>query len=142
MRFLPLIAASLLIPAVPAFAQALGARTTSPAAMVAQMSQASPDEEMRALIAQADAHPLGTAENPVRVGGPEGEHAYLGRLRCADSTAPRIGARREAGVGAFGSVVAAYELACGTAAASIVFDMYHEEHVENRAPAGFTILPR
>ena len=106
--------------------------------MVAQLNRASPEEEMRALAAAADAHPLGTAENPVRVGGPVGERAYLGHLRCADGAAPRVGARGEAGIGAFGSMVAAYEVACGAAAGRIVFDMYHEEHVETRAPAGFT----
>ena len=134
-----LLAAAILLPAAPAPAQRLGARTTSPEAMVAQMSPASPEEEMRALVAAAEAHPLGTVENPVRVGGPEGEHAYLGRLRCADGAAPRVGARRDAGTGAFGSVVGAYEVACGNAAGRIVFDMYHEEHVETRAPAGFTL---
>jgi hypothetical protein len=130
---------SLLIIAAPAFAQELGARTTSPEAMVAQMSRTSPEDEMRALVAAAEVHPLGTLENPIRVGGPEGEHAYLGRLRCPDGAMPRVGARGDAGVGAFGSVVAAYEVACGAAAARIVFDMYHEEHVETRAPAGFTL---
>lgn len=140
MRFLPL-AALLCLTASPALAQELGARTTSPDAMVAQMNQASPEEEMRALIAAADAHPLGTAENPVRVGGPEGEHAYLGHLRCPDGAAPRVGARREAGIGAFGSVVAAYQVSCAAGAVGIVFDMYHEEHVETRAPAGFTYAP-
>jgi hypothetical protein len=140
MRFFPLIASCLLIPAAPAFSQDLGARTTSPEAMVARMNQASPEEEMRALVTAADTHPLGTLENPVRVGGPEGEHAYLGHLRCPDGSAPRIGARRDAGVGAFGSLVAAYEVACGNAAGRIVFDMYHEEHVEARAPAGFALV--
>jgi hypothetical protein len=138
MRFLPILAASLLIPAAPALGQQLGARTTSPEAMAAGMSRVSPEEELRALIVAADAHPLGTVENPVRVGGPDGERAYLGHLRCPDGAAPRIGARREAGVGAFGSVVAAYEVACAAAAGRVVFDMYHEEHAETRAPAGFT----
>jgi hypothetical protein len=141
---IPFIALALLA-AAPAFAQPaqprLGARTQSPDQMVGAMSQVSPEEEMRALVAAADAHPLGTRENPVRVGGPEGEHAYLGRLRCANGTPPRIGARREAGVGAFGSVVGAYELACGSETRRIVFDMYHEEHVETRAPDGFTLRP-
>ena len=70
----PLAAVMLLI-ATPAFAQSqprLGARTTSPEAMVAQMNQASPEEELRQQIAAADAHPLGSLENPIRVGGPEG----------------------------------------------------------------------
>ena len=141
----PPLIAFVLLAAAPAFAQPaqprLGARTQSPDQMVGAMSQVSPEEEMRALVAAADAHPLGTRENPVRVGGPEGEHAYLGRLRCADGTPPRIGARREAGVGAFGSVVAAYDLACGSETRRIVFDMYHEEHVETRAPDGFTLRP-
>jgi hypothetical protein len=137
MRFLPL-AALLCLTASPALAQDLGARTASPETMVARMNQASPEEEMRALVTAADAHPLGTNENPVRVGGPEGEHAYLGHLRCPGGAIPQVGARREAGIGAFGSVVAAYQLSCGAQTASIVFDMYHEEHVETRAPAGFT----
>lgn len=139
---IPLLAAALIL-AAPAAAQQprLGQRTTSPDAMVAQMSQVSPEEEMRALVAAADAHPLGTLENPVRVGGPEGERAYLARLRCAGGAAPRIGARREAGIGAFGSVVGSYDVLCGDANAPVVFDMYHEEHVESRAPAGFTLAP-
>jgi len=143
----PLIAGALLA-GVPAFAQPaapaqprLGARTQSPGQLVGAMSRLSPEEEMRQLAAAADAHPLGTVENPVRVGGQEGEHAYLGRLRCVDGTTPAIGARREAGVGAFGSVVAAYEVACGVHIGRIVFDMYHEEHVETRAPTGFTLQP-
>ena len=137
MRLLPL-AACLLLPAAPAATQELGARTRSPQSMMAQMNQASPEEELRQLVAAADAHPLGTVENPVRVGGPEGERAYLGQLRCADGAAPRVGARREAGVGAFGSIVAAYDISCGAAAGRLVFDMYHEEHAETRAPPGFT----
>jgi hypothetical protein len=144
---IPLIAIALLA-GVPAYAQPaapaqpqLGARTQSPDQMVGEMNRLSPEEEMRQLAAAADAHPLGTVENPVRVGGPEGEHAYLGRLRCADGAAPRIGARREGGVGAFGSVVGVYEVACGSQTGQIAFDMYHEEHVETRAPAGFTLRP-
>ena len=139
MRSFPLL---FLVCASPALAQELGARTSSPEAMVAQFSRVSPEEEMQRLVAAADAYPLGTAENPVRVGGPEGERAYLGHLRCADGTPVRVGSRRGAGIGAFGSVVASYEVNCGAAAPSrIVFDMYHEEHVETRAPAGFGYVP-
>ena len=134
-----------LVATAPALAQPaqprLGARTQSPDQMISGMSRLSPEEEMRQLAAAADAHPLGTAENTVRVGGPEGEHAYLGRLRSADGAQPRIGSRREAGIGAFGSVVGAYALTCGAETRQVVFDMYHEEHVETRAPAGFTLRP-
>lgn len=134
----------LLIAAAPALAQhqpRLGARTTSPEAMVARMDPGSPEEEMSRLIAAADAHPLGTQENPVRVAGPEGEHAYLARLHCPDGAAARIGARHMAGVGPYGSVVGAYDVACAGGQSRIVFDMYQEEHQETRAPAGFTLAP-
>ena len=110
--------------------------------MAAEHARANrPSRRSTRLAAAAAAHPLGTPENPVRVGGPEGEHAYLGHLRCADGSQPRIGARSEAGVGAYGSVVGAYEVSCGGATARIVFDMYHAEHVETRAPAGFSYVP-
>jgi hypothetical protein len=125
--------------AAPAAAQRLGARTTSPTAMAAELQQVGPEEELRALIAAAEAHPLGTIENPVRVGGPDGERAYLQRLRCPNGVAPLIGDRSNAGVGAFGSVVTAYQLACGDSRYRIVFDIYHEEHVETRAPANLTL---
>lgn len=138
---IPFLAAALILAAAPAAAQELGARTQSPEAMVAQLSPGSPEDEMRELIAAADAHPLGTIENPVRVGGPEGERAYLVHLRCPGGGALRIGARSEVGVGAFGSVVAAYDVGCGADTARIVFDMYHEEHRETRAPAGFSFVP-
>ena len=139
----PLIA-FILILAAPALAQQpprLGARTTSPEAMVAQMNPASPEEEMSRMIAAADAHPLGSLENPVRVAGPEGERAYLARLHCPDGTAVRIGARHEAGVGPYGAIVGAYDVACAAGSSRIVFDMYEEEHQETRAPAGFTLAP-
>jgi hypothetical protein len=142
MRRLPMIVlAQFLVSsfASPAAAQELGARTTSPEAMMSQMNTASPEDEMRQLIARADAHPLGTVENPIRVAGPDGERAYLAHLRCADGATIRVGARHEAGIGAYGSVVGAYDVACGQAGGRLVFDMYQEENVETRAPAGFTL---
>lgn len=99
-----------------------------------------PDEEEDPLVAAAAAFPLGSAENPVRVGGPEGEIAYLQRLRCADGATPRVGARSNGGPGAFGSIVASYQLSCpGGAPMTLVLDMYHEEHREDRAPPGLTL---
>jgi hypothetical protein len=104
----------------------------------------SPDAGEDPAIAAAAAFPLGSLQNPVRVGGPEGERAYIARLRCADGSAPRTGSRTDRGVGAFGSLVAGYALECGganPASALVIMDMYHEEHREDRAPAGFTIVP-
>ncbi len=142
MRLRPLILCSLIL-AAPASAQRLGERTATPEAMLAQMDSGGADDALREQIAAAAAHPLGAAENPVRVGGPDGERAYLARLRCADGSPPEIGAREEAGVGAFGSVVGAFPLQCvGASGVRIVMDRYHAEHVETRAPQGFTILPR
>lgn len=140
MRLVPILACILLLSSAPVAAQQLGARTTSPRDMAAELGPGAPEEEMRTLVAAAERHPLGTIENPIRVGGPEGEHAYLGRLRCANGTAPTVGARSSAGVGAFGSVVASYDVTCGGARHRLVFDMYHEEHVETRAPADFTLV--
>ena len=119
----------------------LGQRTQSPEALFREMSQETPEQEMQRLIAAANAYPLGTIENPVRVGGPEGERAYLARLTCADGTPLRVGSRSDAGEGGFGAVASAYAVSCGGTTRRIVFDMYHAEHVENRAPAGFNIRP-
>lgn len=118
----------------------IGQRTAQPAALPAE--SLIPDAEQDPVIAAAAAFPLGSMENPVRVGGPAGERAYLARLRCADGGAPRLGARSDKGEGAFGSMVAAYRLECGAAAVELVMDMYHGEHVEDRAPPGFAIQPR
>lgn len=141
MRILILAAVSIAAPAAAQQQPRLGQRTTSPEAMVAQMNPASPEDEMSQMIAAADAHPLGSAENPIRVAGPAGERAYLARLRCAGGTVPRIGPRGEGGVGAYGSVVSAYELRCGDSVSRLLFDIYQEENIETRPPAGFTYVP-
>jgi hypothetical protein len=140
MRIL-ILAAAIAAPAAAQQQPRLGQRTTSPEAMVAQMNPASPEDETLALIAAAEAHPLGSAQNPIRVAGPQGERAYLARLRCPGGAAPRIGPRAEGGVGAYGSVVSAYDLSCGNAVSRLLFDIYQEEHVETRAPAGFSYVP-
>lgn len=144
MRFVP-IALSLLVFSAAAAGQVtptqpgLGQRTQSPEALFQGMNQENPEQEMARLIIAAEAYPLGTVENPIRVGGPEGERAFLARLSCADGTPIRIGTRTDAGMGGFGAVTAAYGIACGGTTRRLVFDMYHQEHVENRAPPGFTI---
>jgi hypothetical protein len=100
------------------------------------------DAAIAQAIAAASAHPLGTLANPIRVAGPEGERAYLARLRCSDGRAPAIGAKTAAGVGAYGSLVNSYMVDCGAAApgkVSLVLDKYHEGQEEQNAPAGFSI---
>lgn len=120
----------------------IGQRTAPPRNMAAEMGLAPGDDDLAEAIIAANAHPLGSRENPVRVGGPEGERAYIGRLRCGDGSSPRVGPRGEMGVGAFGSIVDGYPLDCGSAApgrTTDLLDMYHEEHREDRAPPGFTL---
>jgi hypothetical protein len=141
MRTLILLAALL---AAPALAQP--PREESPASqeLLDQLGQGSSDAELVRAIAAAAAHPLGTGANPIRVGGPEGAQAYLARLRCGDGSAPRIGEREAAGVGAYGTIVDAWPIDCGDAApgtVSLVIDLYHDGHVEQAAPPGFAILP-
>ena len=131
--------------AVPASAQdKIGERTASPEQVLGMLGLGSSDEDLDEAVAKAAAYPLGTAKNPVRVGGPEGERAYIARLRCGDGSRPKVGQRGSAGVGAFGTIVDLYPLDCGSAAPGrfeLVMDMYHEEHKEQRAPAGFAIDP-
>ena len=144
MRLLSCVCALALL-AAPAAAQNVGERTTSPEAMLAELGLAPGQDDLREAIAAAEAHPLGTRENPVRVGGPNGERAYIVRLRCGDGAPPRVGQRASAGVGAFGTIVDVYPIDCGAAApgrTDLIMDMYHSEHEDDRAPPGFAILPR
>jgi len=138
-------AAAILLAAVPAAAQPKpGDRTVSPEQMLREFGLGPDQDDLREALAAAEAYPLGTMANPVRVGGPEGERAYIARLRCGDGTPPQVGQRANAGVGAFGTIVDVYLLDCGRAAPGrfeLVMDMYHEEHRESRAPAGFTLVP-
>ena len=131
--------------AAPAAAQdKIGERTASPEQVLGMLGLGVSDEALEAAVAEAASFPLGTAKNPVRVGGPEGERAYIGRLRCGDGSRPKVGQRGSAGVGAFGTIVDVYPLDCGSALPgrfNLVMDMYHEEHKEQRAPAGFSIEP-
>ena len=138
-----LLLAALLVPtSLPVAAQDIGGRTATPRSHLPSAGLAPGQDDLEAAIRAAEAHPLGSLANPIRVGGPEGERAYLARLRCPGGAAPNIGPRGEGGVDAYGTLAGAYDVACAAAAARLVFDMYHEEHVEDRAPAGFTLAPR
>ena len=123
----------------------IGTRNAPPEQLFAGIGEGSSDAEMERMIAAASAQPLGTLANPVRVGGPEGARAYIARLRCGDGSALKVGRSSGGGVGAFGTVTERYSLDCGGAApgrVDLVLDVYHEEHKEDRAPAGFRIQPR
>lgn len=142
---LPLVLAAAAFAALPAAAQKPGDRTVTPQQVLGEMAPDDPIAEAERIAAAAAAHPLGTLENPVRVGGPQGARAYIARLRCADGSRPQVGARSTGAVGAYGTLTERYPLDCGAAApgrVSLAFDFYHEEHVETRAPAGFALDAR
>ena len=144
MRILPILA-GVTLPAAPAAAQKLGARTASPDQVLGQEAALDPMAEAEQIAAAAAGHPLGTEKNPVRVGGPEGARAYIARLRCADGSSPRVGARSSGAVGAYGTLTERYPLDCGGAApgrTTLAFDFYHQEHVERRPVPGFAIDAR
>ncbi len=139
MSWRTLILSGLFLAACPAFAQELGERTTPPELMVPALAPG--DDDMAEAMAAAAAFPLGSLEHPVRVGGPMGERTYLARLRCPDGSIPRATALAEDAVGGFGSIVRAWRVACGAETHRIHFDLYHQEHVEDRAPPGLGIEP-
>jgi len=96
------------------------------------------------IAAGLNRHPLGSAANPVRVNMPEGQRAYLSRLRCADARAPQFQRIGSMGVGPYGQIVDAYDVRCTgstPASSTLHLDMYHPTHVETHAPPGFTIVP-
>jgi hypothetical protein len=92
--------------------------------------------------AEIEKHPLGSKQNPVRVGGPAGERAYLARLRCEDGRYPEFEREGSAGIGPWGYILDVYSVNCASGQqASVFMDMYHSRHQENRSVAGFTIEP-
>jgi hypothetical protein len=140
MRLAPLLPVALLLLA--AAAPKPGDRTAAPAQTLGAMSPVDPLVEIERIAAEAAAHPLGSLANPVRVGGPEGALAYIARLRCPDGSRPAAGGSSTGGVGAYGSVTRIYPLDCRGGRSDLVVDLYHEEHVETRAPAGFALDSR
>lgn len=87
-------------------------------------------------------HPLGSQQNPVRVGGPAGERAYLARLRCGDGRYPEFERIGSFGLGPWGYILDGYSLKCASGQEATVFmDMYHSTHREDRTVPGFTLEP-
>ena len=81
---------------------------------------------------------LGSEGNPVRCDSPEGERAYLQRLRDAKGRAPafrRIGCY---GVGPYGNMLDGYEVQAQSGWRTVFMDMYHRAVVESRPIPGFS----
>lgn len=141
MRKVALLLAAGLLAGAPAFAQPPREQSPAPRENLEAFGAGSSDEELARAIAEAEAYSLGTLQNPIRTGGPDGAHAYLVRLRCPDGLAPIIGPREAGGVGAFGSITDLHRIACKSPEmrTELIFDLYHEGHVEHRAPPGLTM---
>ena len=95
----------------------------------------------RAQRARLEAAPLGSAGNPVRCERPDGERAYLQRLRCAGGEAPTLARGGSTGAGPYGTVLDVYTVRCPGAPepVSVFMDMYHAGFVEQRPIPGFSI---
>jgi hypothetical protein len=90
-------------------------------------------------IRKAEAHPLGSLANPVRENMPQGQVAYLGRLRCADGQTPAATRAGNVGIGVYKNIVDLYKVTCpGAAAVDVHMDMYHDGP-ELRPVPGFTL---
>jgi hypothetical protein len=119
--------------------------------VLAQVFSENPDgpryytqEELAKLIEAAQAYPLGSQKNPVRVHMPKGERSYLERLRCANGMRPTFKRIGTFGYGVYGRIIDGYEVLCegSTPAKSMIYmDMYHGGHRESAAVPGFTIAP-
>ena len=94
-------------------------------------------------IAAAAKYPFGSQRNPVRASMPEGQRAYLAKLRCSDGRAPRFERMGNYGLGVYGNIIDGYSVDCGAAApgkVEIFMDMYHPGYAETRPVPGFTIV--
>lgn len=82
-----------------------------------------------------NAHPFGSADNPVRADMPPGQRAYLARLRCADDRAPQFRRVGSFGVGPYGGVIDGYEVLCpGSSPASSIIYNRHVPPRSSREP--------
>lgn len=127
-----------------AAAQAAPPRAESPVprATVQSFGEGSSDEAMARAIAAANAFPLGTLQNPIRVGGPNGARRYIGQLRCADGSTPNVGREVPGSIGAFGTLTTTFPLTCRSGTpVPLVFDLYQEEYSETRPAPGFSLVP-
>lgn len=90
-------------------------------------------------VAKAERSPLGSKANPIRENMPQGEIAYLRRLRCSGGEAPAFERKGSVGLGVYGNIVDLYSVTCpGAAAVDVYMDMYHDGP-ENRPVPGFTM---
>lgn len=112
------------------------------AAKMLEMLLGGMPDDIEARLAEAEKHPLGSPDNPIRVDEPKGEVDYLNDLVCENGRRPEFDRVGSTGQGVFGHIVDLYTVTCdGSAPAhtEITMDMYFPGYVERRAPPGFKI---
>lgn len=95
-----------------------------------------------AALREAQKHPLGSAQNPVRADLNIGEHAYLNRLRCSDGVRPTYERPTTPGPGLYGSNVDTYDVLCANGEPKhtvVVMDGFFPGYIEKRSVEGYTI---
>jgi hypothetical protein len=127
---------------VAAVVSLVGCASSSDSALDGMLMGVSPRRNLSAAELDAIAkHPLGSAKNPVKVEGVEGEYRYLARLRCPENKPPVVERLGSGDLSPYGSIMDIYTAACDAPPAFTIFvDMYHPGHIEQAAVAGFTIV--
>lgn len=102
-------------------------------------------EQLKPDMQEVEKHPLGSAQNPVRVSMPVGQRDYLSRLICENGEPVSAFSRGgSTGIGPYGSMLDVYTVVCdtheGAVEHSVYLDMYHGDYVEKRPAAGFKAL--
>ncbi|MGH7131208.1 MAG: PQQ-dependent sugar dehydrogenase [Phycisphaerales bacterium] len=91
-------------------------------------------------LASPTGQQLGSKENPVKCDMPEGERAYLTRLRGPNGEVPKINRRGSTGKGPDGHIMDIYIVVLGKQQIEVYMDMYHPGHVEEKPIDGLTLV--
>ncbi len=93
-------------------------------------------------VGLAPDRPLGSVENPVRVGGKSGEVDYLGRLRCPSGGAPHFHIEYRAPIGPYGNKLDRFALRCifDNRGWVVMIDRHHPDHRETRGVGGLALV--
>jgi hypothetical protein len=84
--------------------------------------------------------PLGSKTNPVKCDYPEGERAYLSRLRGPGGASATFNRTGSAGPGPYGHILDHYSVTCGGKTYDVYMDMYFKNYVEKNPIPRFTIV--
>ena len=90
-------------------------------------------------LASPTGQQLGSKENPIKCDMPDGERAYLTRLRGPNGEVPKINRRGSTGKGPDGHVMDIYVVVLGKQQIEVYMDMHHPGHVEEKPIDGFTL---